>query len=145
MDRPEGKRSRAAKRRKAPPGCYWRADTLWGKVVIQGKEFRWSLHTSDPGVAAQRRAEGKERAHSDAYHKSDIPRSLSEALVHWGKHLEREVENRNLSAKTEQRYLVSIGQLAPHALAAADTAANAMRTAHLDILTPGLIVRRPHR
>jgi integrase/recombinase XerD len=114
MDRPEGKRSRAAKRRKAPPGCYWRADTLWGKVVIQGKEFRWSLHTSDPGVAAQRRAEGKERAHSDAYHKSDIPRSLSEALVHWGKHLEREVENRNLSAKTEQRYLVSIGQLAPH-------------------------------
>lgn len=113
MDQSEGRR-RAAKRAKAPSGCFWRGSVLWGKVVIQGREHRWSLHTGDPRLAAQRRAEGKARAHSDAHHDGDIPRALSEVIVQWGKHLEREVENRNLSANTERRYLVSIGQLAPY-------------------------------
>jgi hypothetical protein len=39
---------------KLPPHCYWRKDTIWGRVVIAGREYRRSLRTADPREAARR-------------------------------------------------------------------------------------------
>ena len=36
------------RKRKAPAGCYWRGDTLWGEVKVRGHRIRWSLGTDDP-------------------------------------------------------------------------------------------------
>jgi len=40
---------------KAPAGCYWRGQILWGRVTIRGHRFRWSLGTGNPGIAIRRR------------------------------------------------------------------------------------------
>jgi hypothetical protein len=57
---------------KAPRGCYWRGDTLWGSVRIGVRRIRWSLHTSDPAGARARRAKMKERLISDARYGGDV-------------------------------------------------------------------------
>ena len=57
----------AAKRQKRQAGCYWRGNTIWGRTFIKGRECRWSLQTSDPKIAAKRRAAGKERAIADLH------------------------------------------------------------------------------
>jgi hypothetical protein len=47
----------AKRRPKAPTGCYWRGDTLWGRVRKAGGPaggFCFSLHTGDPAIARQR-------------------------------------------------------------------------------------------
>ena len=93
--------------RKAPPGCYWRSGTLWGRLRIRGRDIRWSLHTTDPAVARTRYRTARERLIGDAHH-GDSPRSLIEALEGWGAWIERRV-----SAKTVQRYACSLDQLRP--------------------------------
>src|SRR5262245_35009832 len=93
--------------RKAPPGCYWREGTLWGRDQVRGRDLRWSLHTSDPKVARARYQTGKERLIGDAHH-ADSPRGFVEAMEGWETWIERRV-----SAKTAQRYACSLDQLLP--------------------------------
>jgi hypothetical protein len=43
------------RRPKAPTGCYWRGNVLWGRAKVHRRTFAWSLHTDDPQVATLRR------------------------------------------------------------------------------------------
>jgi integrase/recombinase XerD len=94
-------------RRKAPPGCYWRGNTIWGRVKVRGRLVRWSLNTDDSSVAKARRQAGKDRALADAFH-GDACRTFEEAFVAWDAQIERSV-----GPKTAKRYLCSLKQLAP--------------------------------
>lgn len=90
---------------KAPAGCYWRGNTLWGEAQIKGRQCRWSLHTDNPKIARERREAGKaqmiaERLHGDAVH------IFEDALEAWAAGNVREV-----GAKTHKRYLCSLAQL----------------------------------
>src|SRR3984957_10107784 len=40
---------------KAPLGCYWRGNVLWAAAKVRGKRHAWTLRTSDPAIAAERR------------------------------------------------------------------------------------------
>jgi hypothetical protein len=42
-------------RRNTPPGCYWRKHTLWGRLILGGREYRTTLRTSDSKEAIRRR------------------------------------------------------------------------------------------
>jgi len=94
-------------KRKAPPGCYWRNDSLHGRVKIRGRDIRWSLHTNDPAVARTRYKAARERLIGDARH-GDSPRSFVEALEGWAIWIVRRV-----GPKTVQRYACSLDQLRP--------------------------------
>jgi integrase/recombinase XerD len=95
------------RKRKAPAGCYWRGNTLWGEVKVRGHRIRWSLGTDDPALAKARRQAGKERAVADAFH-GDARRGFAEAFEAWEAQLLRTV-----GPKTAKRYLCSLAQLAP--------------------------------
>jgi len=41
-------------KRKAPPGCFWRGDTLWGRIQVRGRDIKFSLRTNDPAIAQRR-------------------------------------------------------------------------------------------
>jgi integrase/recombinase XerD len=97
----------ARRKPKAPPGCYWRSDALWGCVKIGGRRYRWPLHTSDTAVARARQAAGKQRLVADRYH-GDSPRTFVEALEGWAPWISRKT-----SKKTVQRYACSLDQLKP--------------------------------
>jgi integrase/recombinase XerD len=97
----------AAKRPKAPPGCYWRSGTIWGRVRKNGRDLRWSLETDDPKIAAERHKAGK--SEYIAVQHGDAKLYFDSAVEDWGTHWLQ----RNKSAKTAKRYLCSIGQLAP--------------------------------
>jgi integrase/recombinase XerD len=94
------------KRPKVPAGCYWRGDTIWGRTYLNNKEFRWSLQTSDPKVAARRHKAGKERVIADKH--GDASRDFVEVMEAWSSWIKREV-----SPKTVKRYACSLEQLAP--------------------------------
>jgi integrase/recombinase XerD len=97
----------AAKHSKTPPGCYWRGSTLWGRVRIKGKLFRWSLETDDPRLAATRRKSEKERL--IAIKLGDASHSFDVTAEKWAK----EWLIPNKGAGTAERYLCSIAQLSP--------------------------------
>jgi hypothetical protein len=48
-------RPAAPARPKAPLGCYWRGNVLWAQAKIRGHRHAWTLGTSDPALAAERR------------------------------------------------------------------------------------------
>ena len=97
----------AAKRPKAPAGCYWRGNTLWGRTFINGREVRWSLQTDNPATAAERRKAGKARAVADVH--GDAKRTFAEVIAEWAPWIEASV-----GAKTVQRYACSLDQWAPY-------------------------------
>jgi integrase/recombinase XerD len=97
----------ATRKPKAPAGCYWRGNTLWGCLKVHGRRIRWSLNTDDPALAKTRRQAGKNRAVADAFH-GDAHRSFEEAFAAWDVQLTRAV-----GPKTATRYLCSLKQLAP--------------------------------
>ena len=47
--------ARHAAHPKAPLGCYWRGNVLWAAAKVRGKRHAWTLRTSDPAIAAERR------------------------------------------------------------------------------------------
>jgi integrase/recombinase XerD len=94
------------RRPNAPPGCYWRGNTLWGRKRIKGGAIVWSLHTDNPKVARERFAAGEKRIVADTYH-GDGKRTLSEVVETWAVHL-----NHVVSPKTKTRYLCSLEQIA---------------------------------
>ena len=95
-----------ARRPKAPSGCYWRGDTLWGRVRKDHRDLRWSLETDDPKVAAERYKAGKSQL--IAVRNGDAKLAFHNVVEDWGTHWLQ----RNKSAKTIKRYLCSIDQLA---------------------------------
>src|SRR6266516_577029 len=94
-----------ATKRKALAGCYWREGILWGRVKINGRDIRWSLHTDNPAIARQRRQAGKARAVADAFH-GDAQRTFLEAMDGWAAWIKRRVR-----PKAVQRYACSLDQL----------------------------------
>jgi integrase/recombinase XerD len=92
--------------RKAPPGCFWRGNTLWGQAMVRGRRKQWSLDTDDPKIAKARRSAGKERALADVH--GDARLSFEEAFAAWEAQLLRSV-----GPKTAKRYLCSLAQLTP--------------------------------
>lgn len=93
-------------RGKAPAGCFWRGKTLWGRIYVNGREFRRSLQTSDPKVAAQRRRAAQERAIAEKH--GDAARDFVEVMEAWSQWIGKQV-----SPKTVRRYACSLDQLAP--------------------------------
>jgi integrase/recombinase XerD len=96
-----------SKKRHSPTGCYWRNGTLWGRAKINGVERRWSLHTDDPKIARERRKAGKDKLTAVAHH-GDARFSFAEVMAAWSPWIERQV-----GARTAQRYATSLGVLAP--------------------------------
>ncbi len=96
------------RRRKAPPGCYWRGVTLWGRALVNGKDYRWSLKTDDPRVASERRK--TEKARLVAIERGEVILVFGQAVQRW----ETEWLRPNKGAKTATRYLCSIGQLSQY-------------------------------
>jgi integrase/recombinase XerD len=94
-----------ATKRKAPAGCYWRERVLWGRVKVNGRDIRWSLHTDNPAIARARREAGKARAVADAFH-GDAQRTFLEAMEGWAPWIKRRVR-----PKAVKRYACSLDQL----------------------------------
>jgi integrase/recombinase XerD len=97
----------SGKRAKAPTGCYWRGDTLWGFVKVRGRRIRWSLQTDNPKLAKERREAGKARAVADWH--GDAKRSFAEVIAEWAPWIKNQC-----GAKTVQRYACSLDQWAPY-------------------------------
>jgi integrase/recombinase XerD len=93
--------------RKAPTGCFWRGNTLWGRIYINGREIRRSLQTSDPKVAAQRRKSAQERLIADKF--GDATRGFVEVVEAWSRWIGRQV-----GTSTCRRYACSLDQLQPY-------------------------------
>jgi hypothetical protein len=70
-----------AARQPDEPGCYWRGNTLWGRVHVRGKEFCRSLDTDDAKVAKSRRAALKARLLSIKH--GDTRKTFAEGLEDW--------------------------------------------------------------
>jgi integrase/recombinase XerD len=96
---------RATKRRAAPPNCFWRGNTLWGRKCVKGKTIAWSLHTDDPRVAREQFAAAEKRILADTYHGGGR-RTLDEVIKAWASHVKHTV-----SPKTAIRYACSLEQI----------------------------------
>lgn len=90
--------------RNAPAGCYWRDKVLWGRALVKGREYRWSLDTDDARLAKTRRAAGKAKLLS-LKHK-DGRQTFREVAGAWSEWIAHQV-----SQQTVTRYAVSIGRL----------------------------------
>lgn len=95
-------------RKKAPEGCYWRGSTLWARFTVAGKEYRFSLKTSDPVIARGRQAAEHARVTAAASFGEDRKR-WEEALQEWGTYIVHHV-----GARTFKRYLSSLDTIDPH-------------------------------
>lgn len=96
-----------AKQRKAPPGTYWRGGTLWGRLVVKGRELRWSLRTDDVAVARGRFKARREREVA-ASHYGDERKTWEDAVVAW-----HEQMSGNIAPATVKRYGVSFRMVEP--------------------------------
>ena len=92
---------------KAPAGCYWKGDTLFGRVRLAGAPARqWSLATDDPKIARERYEAGKAKIVA-AHRFGDARHTYDDAVEEWAKHIKSAV-----SPKTVQRYAGSLNQIA---------------------------------
>lgn len=94
-------------KRKAPKGCFWRGNTLYGRLQTKGGDIKWSLRTDDPAVARSRRDAERKRAIATA-HYGDQRRTFDEALESW----ERSIVDQ-VGPKTLVRYVSSLTVLQP--------------------------------
>jgi integrase/recombinase XerD len=92
---------------KLPPHCYWRKDTIWGRVIVAGREHRVSLRTADPREAAKRVQGWKTKIERHQFGDVEAP-GFKEAVLRWAK----EVLPGSVKPAVAKRYLVSIGQMA---------------------------------
>jgi integrase/recombinase XerD len=93
--------------RKAPAGCFWRGNTLWGRIYINGHEIRRSLQTSDPKIAAKRRKKAQEHVIADKF--GDATRDFVEVMEAWSQWITRQVGH-----NTYRRYACSLDQIQPY-------------------------------
>jgi integrase/recombinase XerD len=94
---------------KLPSHCYTRNGTIWGRVIIAGREHRRSLRTSDPREAARRIKAWKLQLERLEFQDPDAP-TFKAAVVKWAK----EVLPGAVKPSVAKRYLVSMGQMAGH-------------------------------
>jgi integrase/recombinase XerD len=92
-------------RRKAPPGCFWRGATLWGRIQAGGRDVRWSLQTDDPEIARARHRQERDRQIAIAKF-GDDRKAFAVVMEAWSEHIAR-----NVAPKTAARYAVSLAQL----------------------------------
>lgn len=95
-------------RPKAPKGCFWRGDVLYGRVQVGGQDLKWSLRTDDPKIAAARRRTERDRQVA-LFRYGDARRTFAEALDGWASFIASQV-----SPKTMTRYASSLAVLQPH-------------------------------
>lgn len=110
------------KQKKAPPGTYWRGDTLWGRITVNGREIRWSLRTDEAEVALSRVKARREREVATAHYGDQRP-SWEDAYLAWGEHIAAHAK-----PSTVKRYDVSLKQLEPF-----------LRNCFLDEIDKGLV------
>ena len=94
---------------KLPPHCYWRKDTIWGRVIISGSEHRRSLRTADAKEAARRVRAWQTKLERQQFGDVEAP-GFKEAVLRWAK----EVLPGSVKPAVAKRYLVSIRQMADH-------------------------------
>jgi integrase/recombinase XerD len=94
-------------RSKALPGTFWRGNVLYGRTRVNGRLLCWSLQTSDPKVAAQRRQAGKDRV--IAIKHDDYSWTFVEVLEAWSPWIAKQV-----GPATAERYAGSLEQLMPY-------------------------------
>lgn len=94
-------------KRKAPKGCFWRGNTLWGRIQVKGGDIKWSLRTDDPEVAKRRHKIERDRQVA-ASHYGDHRRMFTDVMAEWGEKI-----GRNVSERTAARYATSLKQLQP--------------------------------
>ena len=94
---------------KLPPHCYWRKDTIWGRVVIAAREYRRSLRTDDPREAARRIKAWQTKLERQQFGDIEAP-GFKEAVLRWAK----EVLPGSVKPAVAKRYLVSIRQMVDH-------------------------------
>lgn len=100
-----------AKSKKAEPkvpGCYWENGVIYFDIMVKGKRQRGSLFTSDPVVAKRERQIKKDELTKQARFGPDALELFEEVLAKWGAQLIR-----TGSAKTHERYFVSMEQMKP--------------------------------
>jgi integrase/recombinase XerD len=96
-----------AAKRKAPKGCYWRGNTLWGRFKVAGVERRLSLRTDEGPVAQQRLKAAREREVASA-HYGDARPTWEDAYIGWGNHIAAHAK-----PSTVKRYATSLKQIEP--------------------------------
>ena len=98
------------KRKKAPPGTYWRGTILWGRIQVAGKEYKWSLRTSDAAIARRRVKAERDRLVAET-HFGEFRVKYEDVFTEWSEHIETQV-----GPETSKRYAVSLKQLEPELL-----------------------------
>jgi integrase/recombinase XerD len=91
---------------KAPPGTFWRGDTLYGRTRVNGRLIKWSLQTDNPKLAAERRKAGKDRV--VAIRHGDTARPFVDLMEEWSHWIGKQV-----GPATAARYACSLEQLCP--------------------------------
>lgn len=92
-------------RRPAPKNCYWRGPILWGRIVVAGKEHKWSLRTSDAGVAKRRVKAERERLVA-AVHFGEQRHRYEDVVAEWAMHVAEQI-----GPETAKRYATSLGMM----------------------------------
>lgn len=100
---------------KAPKGCYWRGDTLWGRTKVRGVEHRASLRTADLREAKTQLAAWRRRLVREAAAAAEAPPevirySYKAAVVRW----EAEVLPGAVKPQVQRRYMTSMRLLHHH-------------------------------
>lgn len=90
-------------RPKAPKHTYWRGGVLWARFTVAGQEFRESLSTGSPRVAAKLVEEMREKA-IKRLKRGDNDTSWDDAIVAWTKYIAGQVG----SQRTVHRYASSL-------------------------------------
>lgn len=93
-------------KRRAPKGCYWRHNILWGRVTVRGEDVRFSLRTSDAKTAERRFGEERSRLIAQT-HFGDARMPYDGAFAEWSGHIVAQV-----GPATVKRYAVSLRQIA---------------------------------
>jgi integrase/recombinase XerD len=94
-------------KRKAPKNCFWRGDVLWGRAKVAGREYRWSLRTSDGTTARGRVRKEKDRIVAER-HFGEQKHKYEDVFIEWCTHIASQV-----GSETAKRYGVSLKQLEP--------------------------------
>lgn len=94
--------------RKHPPGTYWRGKTLWAKIKVAGRQYRETLGTDDPRLAAERVARLREVLTSRLKH-GENNHTIAEAIAAWSP---RAADS--LGVNTFTRYMISLRNIAKH-------------------------------
>jgi integrase/recombinase XerD len=106
------------KKRKAPKGCIWHKDSLWGAAMVNGVRVRWPLDTTDPKIASQRRQQTIEAAVARRLEKLGVAHQLPTAAKTGAKTYEDAIEilpdyfaDRCVGERTQEEYYGGLTQI----------------------------------